>query len=350
MDSFDELTQREKSEILEYIPAKELLSDFQGQRERLLKIISKEKYALLCEKLKDTEYLSSLLYELEKKGIFCITRLSADFPSDLSLFPANPVLFYCMGNGELLKKRKFAVVGSRKTVPWARALTERISAALSEHFVIVTGIAEGGDAAAIKGALHGGKGANLICVLPYGLDWVYPRSHASLLKEIAREGLLITEHKPSVKAQKFLFPVRNRIIAELSEGVLVVGAAKRSGAAITARYAAEYGKDVFAVPYNPGIKEGEGCNALLKLGALLTESEEDILSYYGLEYKTQKNDVSQEEQRILDVLRENGELHVEKLAAALTLPVYVLSGTLSGLEVKGLVVRSGGNRYSVVGK
>ena len=148
----------------------------------------------------------------------------------------------------------------------------------------------------------------------------------------------------------YYFPVRNRIIAGLSEGTLVVSAGKRSGASITAAYALEYGRDVFALPYNPKIPSGEGCNALLKSGAFPVDCIEDILAHYGLECAQNADmpPLNDEENKIFCYVKEVGEAHVEKISAATEIPLYLLGGLLTELEVKGYLVRAGGNRYTAI--
>ena len=163
---------------------------------------------------------------LTARNMFAVTLVGADYPAALRAIPDPPPVLYCMGRRELLAKRKFCIVGSRILPAWAEKTGKTISASLSPQFVIVTGIAEGGDRAAIDGALAGG---NLICVLPNGLDVAYPAAHASLQREVARRGLLLSEYAPGVKTKKYAFHARNRILAGLSEGVFILAAGVRSG-------------------------------------------------------------------------------------------------------------------------
>lgn len=283
---------------------------------------------------------------LEKKNYFALTLCSSDYPQELKTIDEPPLVLFGAGNRELLSKRKFCIVGSRSTPSWAEGVTKRIAGDLSEHFVIVTGLAEGGDAAAISGALGSG---NLISVLPCGLDECYPAAHFSLKERIREKGLLLTEYLFQEKARTYSFHARNRILAGLSEGVLVVSAGTRSGTSITVGRALDYGRDVFALPYNAGAKQGEGCNALIKNGASLVTDSEDILSFYGFK-KNEKPAVSlsPEEERVLAVLREEGELHTAVVAERAGLKVYEAAAALSSLEMKNLAVKAGGNRYSAL--
>ncbi len=286
------------------------------------------------------------LSSLEKKGYFALTLLSGDYPENLKNIPDPPLVLYGAGRRELLKSRKFCIVGSRRAPAGAIAAGKRMAEEISRHFAIVTGLAEGGDSAAIAGALPGG---NLICVLPCGLDGCYPAAHASLKERVKKAGLLLSEYLPEEGATKYAFYARNRILAGLSDGVLVLSAGKRSGALITANRAAEYGRDVFALPYGLGVEQGEGCNELIKKGAFLTTDAEDILSLYGFGGESRAEmQFTGEEARVLAVLKEKGEAHLAELAEALQMRVFEVTAILSALEIKGAAAKAGGNRYIAV--
>lgn len=354
LDSFEGLTYRRKAQMLSLCPsAEDLAAAVAAGGEKFADFLPPESRALLQKSLRDGNYLSSVLNELAEKGIFCVTLRSADYPAQLKETLAPPLVLYGKGDRSLLQGDMFAVVGSRRTQTRVQALTREFAAALSEHFTIVTGIAEGGDVSAVRGVLEKDKAAraNVVCVLAHGFDYVYPAAHADILQEVCRRGLALTEHRPDVRPQKFLFPVRNRIIAGLARGVLVVSGGMRSGTSVTAGYALDYGRDVFAFPYDPGVPSGAGCNALIKNGACLADCVPDILSHYGLEEPkpAAPPPLSGEERKVLSVLSERGEAHIEELSRLSGLPAYLLSGVLSGLEVKGMVVRAGGNRYAAVG-
>ena len=287
----------------------------------------------------------ALIKSLEKRGRFALTFLSEDYPELLQNISEPPLVLFGEGNRELLRRRKFCIVGSRVTPPWAEKCGRQISERLAEKFCIVTGLAEGGDRAAIDGALGSG---NLICVLPCGLNVCYPAAHAALKERIAKRGLLLSEYLPDEGVTKYAFHARNRILAGLSEGLLVLSAGARSGTLITVNCAVDEDRDVFALPHNVNVAKGEGCNELIKKGAYLVTGAEDIFAVYGMtESVAPAVQLTEEEARVMEVLRE-GELHAAVIAERVGMRIFEVTAVLSALEIKGLCVKSGGNRYSAV--
>ena len=296
----------------------------------------------MLSSLDSADYMKGLLASYEKKEIVCVTCFSEHYPEALRNIPDPPLVLYCRGNVRLLSERKFAIVGSRKTDADILARTEEISRGLSRCFAIVTGIAEGGDTAAVRGALESGK---IISVLAYGLDHVYPAVNRDLLKKIAKNGLLVSEYIPSRKSEPYLFPARNRIIAGLSEGVLVVSGGMKSGTRITAERAYDYGRDVFAFPYGIGVNSGEGCNKLIKDYAKLTDDLVDITSVFGINLtEKEKTPLSDTERKVLACLGEGGA-HVSEIAEKTGMREAELSPLLILLQMKNRVVSLGGNRW-----
>ena len=202
---------------------------------------------------------------------------SPAYPARLAAIPSPPLALWTAGERpELLSAPQIAIVGSRNATYGGRETARRFGAYLSRSGLTVTsGLAIGIDAASHVGALEGPGGT--IAVLGHGLDRIYPAEHEALAARIADSGLLVSEYPPGVAALPHHFPERNRIIAGLALGTLVVEAGRRSGALQTARYASEYGREVFAIPgsiHNPLAK---GCHALLKQGAKLVEEGADVL-------------------------------------------------------------------------
>jgi DNA processing protein len=343
VDSLSELGYKQKKLFLASFNKN--VSDRQKYAQLLIKSTGSGVYNKLKEKFCDQNYRATVLQNLTKRGIICVTIKSSNYPDYLNQTAVPPLVLYCKGNVGLLNSDCFAVVGSRRTLAATLCLGKQIAEKLADRFTVVTGIADGADSVAIEGGLFG----KVVCVLPCGIDYIETVSNYTLLKRVEEKGLLVGEYPPEVPALKFNFSLRNRIIAGLCRGTLVLSAAKKSGALITANYAFEYGRDVFALPYSVGISSGEGCNALIKKGATLVENAEDVYSYYGIECEQKIDDnLSEEEREVIDIIRENGETHLETLAATLHKKLFQIVTTCSALEIKGYLVKAGGNKYSAV--
>ncbi len=270
-----------------------------------------------------------------------------DYPVEWRALPDAPQVIYARGNLALLKGRKFTVVGARRTPAPALKLGARICKELSESVAIVTGTADGGDGAAIEGALLGS--GNVICVLAGGFS-ALPQTSVKLLQEVSKRGLVLSPYPNDTEVRAFSYEYRNKLLAVLGEGVLVLGAAEKSGALITAKYAMAQQKPVFALPYFPGSTAGEGCNKLLKTGGILTENSSDITARMGIksEEKVRTITLTADEEKLLTALKNMAEGHASELAAAAGIPPFKVRAVLSALEVKGLVTALGGNRFAPV--
>lgn len=269
------------------------------------------------------------------------------YPTEWKALSDAPPVVYARGNIALLQGRKFTVVGARRTPAPALKLGARICKELSNAVTVVTGTADGGDGAAIEGALSGG--GKLICVLAGGFSSL-PQASLQLLGEVAKKGLLLSPYPYETATRAFSYEYRNKLLAALGEGVLVLGAAEKSGALITAKYAKAQGKPIFALPYFPGSAAGEGCNKLLKAGGVLTETVQDITEKLGIktEEKTRAVVLTADEEKMLTALKSLAEGHASELASAAGIPPFKVKAVLSALEVKGLVTALGGNRYAPV--
>ncbi len=346
LDSFMGLEYKHKSELYNLIKGKtdirKILIDGKSYIETEL---GEEKYSLLLASANGV-YLNYVLDGLKRRDVVVVTAESDNYPETLKNTSLPPLVLYCKGDLSLFNKDCFAIVGSRKSLPISIKLAEDYTKAVSEAGLIpVTGIAEGVDKAVIDGALKGG--GKVISVLAGGFDNVYPKSHEGLVEKIIENGLVVTEYPPEVCSRAYFFPIRNRIIAGLSKGTLIVSAGKKSGTTYTAEYAEEYGRDLFAVPYGVGVSSGEGCNDLIKRGAMLTDTPDDILNFYGLEKPNNgvKN-LTELELKIIKILSD-GEMHIEKIASALNEQAYEITPTLSIMEIKGIIVKTGVNIFGL---
>lgn len=219
------------------------------------------------------------LAELARLGARLLVLGDADYPPALAAIEDAPPTLAVRGNVELLARRSLAIVGSRNASISGRRLAETLAADLGRAgLVVVSGMARGIDAAAHRGALPTGT----VAVVAGGIDVVYPPENASLYEAIAMAGAVVAESPPGVQPLARHFPRRNRIIAGLSAGVLVVEAALHSGSLITARLALEQNRDVFAVPGSPLDPRSRGGNDLIRQGGVLTESADDVLSTLGV--------------------------------------------------------------------
>ena len=228
-------------------------------------------------------FTEKLIDKYNGRNIVVVTEISNSYPNSLYNLPIRPICLYTIGNVKLLNSEKlFSIVGSRKTIPEYLKLTEEFSCSLSKSNVtIVTGVADGGDLSAIKGSY---KSGNLILVLAGGLDFIDNEPNRNLIREtIDNNGLVITEYPPEIPPRAYHYPVRNRIIAGLSLGTLIVSGNNKSGARHTASFALDYGKEVFAFPYNLSNNSGELCNNLIKDGAYLVTNINDICDILGFE-------------------------------------------------------------------
>ena len=213
------------------------------------------------------------LEALSMEGARVLFHGEPAYPARLAEIADAPPFVSVLGDAALLPRRSVAVVGARNASANGRRLAETLAADLGARgYVVVSGLARGIDAAAHKGALAGGT----VAVVAGGLDVVYPQENIGLYEEIAARGAMLSEMPPGTVPQARHFPRRNRLISGLALGVVVVEAAPRSGSLITARMALEQGREVFAVPGSPLDPRARGCNDLLRQGAVLTETADDV--------------------------------------------------------------------------
>lgn len=211
----------------------------------------------------------------KRSGARYVFHDSPGFPPLLSQVDGGPPILMLRGDGEIALRPAIAIVGARNASAGAVKLARDFAAALAEAgFVVVSGLARGIDGAAHLGALSAGA---TIGVIASGIDIAYPREHAALQERVASEGLLIAEQPPGTEPLARHFPSRNRIIAGLAAGTLVVEAAPKSGSLITARLAGEYGREIMAIPGSPLDARSHGCNQLIRDGAVLVQSADDVI-------------------------------------------------------------------------
>jgi DNA processing protein len=288
-----------------------------------------------------------------KAGAAILTPFEGPYPRLLREIPDAPLVLYARGRLEKLDLPAVGIVGARASTHYGQEVAAQIGADLSAAGVlVVSGMARGIDAAAHRAALPGpgGTGAVLGC----GLSIVYPAENAALWGRVEREGILLTEYPLAMEPLPRNFPIRNRIIAGMASAVVVVEAARRSGSLITARYANEFGRDVFAVPGSIHSETSEGCHALLRDGAILCRGAQDVLSEIFPSIGTsrvlseEREELSGAAARIFEELQREEACSADDLAEATRLPVAELLTILFDLEVRGYLRALPGSLYTVL--
>lgn len=296
--------------------------------------------------------------ELERLGQADVSLLSLgspDYPELLRNLPDPPTLLYARGDLSVLHQPAVAVIGARTATDYGRRVASRLAGELSAMgLVVVSGAAYGIDAAAHQGALR--AGGHTAAVLGCGVDVVYPRTHADLYREIAKQGLLLSEYSLGTPPEGFRFPARNRIISGLVKGVVVVEATEKSGSLITARLALDQGREVFAVPGRIDSPKSAGAHRLIQQGAHLVQTVDDIIE--GLAWAcgatappspseiadNGPETVAPAARRLLDCL-ETYPRDIDALARIAELRAAELPALLLQLELQGLVRQLPGQLY-----
>jgi DNA processing protein len=288
--------------------------------------------------------------ETEKKGIRVVGYNDPLYPAALQEIEGAPVVLYM--KGEYLPDDRFgiAVVGSRKYTDYGESVTQRIAGELSAAgFTVISGMARGVDTLAHRSALV--SGGRTIAVLGSGPDVCYPSENNGLMERIVRSGCVISEFPPGTPPNRENFPRRNRLISALSLGVLVVEAAPGSGSLITANYAVEQNKEVFAVPGNITSRNSEGTNRLIRQGAKLVLEAGDIIEELAPVLKgfitarrEEAVELSEEEESLCRVLSRE-PMHIDAVSREASLPAHKTLEVMLSLELKGVVRQSGGKRF-----
>ena len=356
------MTAWEKQVVLAYFGSPEDCYFAKEAAYKNIEELSKTAVEALCDK--DIQEVETILAACAKKKIHILTWQDARYPVALKNISDPPMILYYRGILPEFNDHPFiGVVGTRKASAYGLKLAETVAKQIAQcGGIVVSGMAEGIDAMATRGALSQGK--PVVGVLGCGVDVVYPRCNRELFLKMERNGCLISEYPPETKPNKWNFPRRNRIISGLSSGVLVVEAPMKSGALITARQALEQGRDVFVTPGNVGIASCEGSNGLLRDGGIMVTSGWDILSEYVHRYPDkiqqtqndkkpidnpapapyidQDHNTNSPEEAILACL-ESGEQIIDAIIEKTGLSSGAVLAALTVLEVTGEVVtRPGG--------
>ena len=313
-----------------------------------------------AHRIKDKDILVKAEKELNfvtKYEIEVLFYTDKNFPRRLKTCVDAPIILYKRGNLNLNEQRIVSIVGTRNASKYGKQICEELIQNLSERnykTLIVSGLAYGIDIQAHKSALK--YNLPTAGVIAHGLDKMYPSLHAETAKKMLDDGGLITDFPSGTKIDPSNFIRRNRIIAGLADATIVVESAAKGGALITAEIASSYNRDVFAFPGRAGDPFSKGCNQLIRnSGANLIEGIDDLEYFMGWE-QTSKEPVRQaslfveltgEEEKIANLLRENGDLFIDQISSELTLPVSRVSAMLLALEFKNVVIAMPGKMYKL---
>ncbi|MBI1282301.1 MAG: DNA-protecting protein DprA [Anaerolineaceae bacterium] len=300
--------------------------------------------------------LDAEMAKVEKTGAWLVTLADEAYPAQLKKLPDAPPVLYVKGTLIPDDERALGIVGTRKATAYGRDVAHHFAKSLAGNQVtVVSGLAQGIDVAAHRGALDGG--GRTFAVLGTGIDRIYPHEHLKMAQEISHHGAIISEFPIGTPPEARNFPRRNRIISGLSLGVLIVEAPEKSGAMITATMAAEQGRDVFAVPGNIFSAANRGTNRLIQDGAKLVMDVADILDEFNIVHRNVQTSVVTEqiapandnEIKVLDYLNAD-PIHIDDLVRMSGLSVAIVSSTLTILELKGLARSVGYMQYCLISK
>ena len=313
----------------------------------------------LCEAA--TRDITKALAAMEERTIRLVLETDSDYPGALRSIADPPLYLFVRGTVETRDETAVAIVGTRHATEYGRSVAGKLAAELSHRGItVVSGLARGIDSAAHHGALEAGGRTFAVCGC--GLDINYPVENKNLATQIVQSGATLSEFPPTVQPESWHFPARNRIISGLSLGVIVVEAGERSGALITSDFALEQGREVFAVPGNIFKQQSRGAHALIKQGATLIESADDIITALNnralpfaqleqaattkkSETPTVRPDLSAVENRVYLAL-EADPRHIDDLAAAAKMGAAEVNSTLVMLELKGIARRLPGGMFA----
>lgn len=301
---------------------------------------------------KDFSLEEAVVEKISKTKIGITTYFDSDYPNRLKQLHDSPVILYHYGKAALSGDKVVAIVGTRRSTAYGRKMCRKIIEGLAKYdVVIVSGLAYGIDITAHRAALT--AGVPTIGVLAFGHDKMYPLAHAHTARRMTREGGLISEYPPGTKPERENFPQRNRIIAGLSDAVVIVETDLKGGANITAEIANSYDRDVFAIPGNVDQSVAQGCHRLIKTHkAALVENAGDIAYQMGWDLlKTQKEPkrpsvpLNNDEEKVIQLILKYKQMDTDTIAYRLHSNTSKVSAILLSLECKGLLRSMPGNMY-----
>ncbi|MCL2063679.1 MAG: DNA-processing protein DprA [Candidatus Cloacimonetes bacterium] len=325
--------------------------------------LSYETKKLLQEDLEPPLWDKIVHYITNSPEFKFISFFDDDYPDQLRSIYQPPLFLTALGDVSLMRNiddipatppcnggHIISIVGTRKATQYGRYLTEKIvNSLVTSNFIICSGMALGIDSVAHRKTLD--SGGFTIAVLACGLDTIYPPQNRELYHRIKEKGLIISEILPCLPFEKFHFPQRNRIVAGLSKGVCVIEGSLQSGAMITAKFALEQGKEVYALPGDIIRPEAQGPNSLISKGAKIILTPDDIVMDYNVEYSVNKPvkkiELTEEESKIFEIIRNySPDIHIDQLVVETGLPIGEISALLFVMEMKDAIRQTENCRYA----
>ena len=301
---------------------------------------------------RDIDQLKQRYNKLIQRGIYFVTREDREYPEKLNNIFGAPYGLYIKGRLPAKEDKLLAIVGARECSPYGIEMAKYLAGAIAkEGIIVISGLARGIDSCAHQGALS--CGGVSYAVLGCGIDICYPKENINIYMELQKEGGIISEYAPGIQPIAGNFPMRNRIISGLSDGILIIEAKERSGSLITVEYGLEQGKEIYALPGKATDRLSEGCNNLIKQGAKLVTSPNDILEELLPQYEApasrgiKSNVLLSEPQEKICACLNSDPKHIEEIGFHTRLPIDQLMEQLLVLELRGLIRHTMKNYYCI---
>jgi DNA processing protein len=344
----------------------ERLLDIYGNSENIFRSTKEELYALKKEgafaehmsekdletitQQRDIDMIHRNYTKLINNGIYFVSREEDDYPEKLRNIFGAPYALYVKGRLPRKQDKLIAIVGARECSPYGKEMAKYLAGAIAkEGIMVISGLARGIDSYAHQGALTVGGGT--YAIMGCGIDNCYPRENINLYMEMQKEGGIISEYAPGIQPLAGNFPMRNRIISGLSDGILIIEAKEKSGSLITVDYGLEQGKEIYALPGRATDHLSEGCNNLIKMGAKMVTSPKDILEDLLPQYVENADQsghgnivLSAKQYKVYSCVNADPK-HIEEISLLTQLPMEQLMEQLLELELRGLIRQTLKNFY-----
>ncbi len=349
LDSFEGITLKQKFLLLDYfIEPQNLFENFSSNAEFIKAVIGDANYNKMSY-AKSEEYIDRIIESYQKAKIGFVSRYNDKYSNLLKQIAKPPLVLYYKGDVSLLNTFCISIVGTRHCTHYGADCARKFGKELAENDItIISGLATGIDTFAHEGALSSGK---TISVFAGGVDVIFPTANTKLAEDIEKSGLIVSEFKPNTPTKSYNFPLRNRIIAGLSRGILIVEASNRSGTMHTKEYAISENRDVFCIPGNINSYASQGTNRLIRnQEAICVIDPIDILNHYYFTPKIKKENVQTRFDGLMgDVYNylKVESMDFETLKEKTLADTKTLNQILTKMEIKGIIKKLAGNKYEL---